>query len=242
MTAVRADAGRVLVQVGDAVQASTDGGRSFTASDQPPSALDPGPVVSSGGTWEIRDGRVITGTSPIALHVDPGAPYLGVDAHLVAAPAALPGVVVAVGRDGHVWRRGADGRWGTAFILLPAGGVSGAPSVTGVAAFDRPLSGAVYLATAGYGVLLSSDGGDDWIRADPGLPANVLGLSADATTGSLYAATDDGLWVHHLQSFPAPPTYHDAQLYLRWLGMALVSVLATAAAVVGLRRLLPSAR
>ena len=47
--------------------------------------------------------------------------------------------------------------------------------------------------------------------------------------------------MHQLQAFPAPPAYHDASLYLRWLGIALVALLATAAAVWGLRRALPGA-
>nr|MDQ2961430.1 hypothetical protein [Candidatus Dormibacteraeota bacterium] len=150
--------------------------------------------------------------------------------------------VLAVGADGHVWRRGEDGRWATAFILLPAGGFSGVPSVTGLQAFTQPLTVAVYLGVDGYGVLLTEDGGDDWIRADPGLPGNVLGLAADPAAKSLFAATDDGLWVHHLQSFPSPPAYRDAQLWLRWLGIAAVALAATVAAAVGLRLLLPVPR
>ena len=134
---------------------------------------------------------------------DPRSPFLGDLAHLIAAPAALPGVAVAVGSDNHVWRRDASGQWATAFILLPAGGLSGIPRVTSLAAFAQPLTAAVYMGTAGYGVLLSQDGGDDWIRADPGLPENVLGLATDSSARALYAATDQGLFVHHLQALPA---------------------------------------
>jgi hypothetical protein len=181
---------------------------------------------------------VLTAAAGGQLGPDPGAPFLGASAHLIAAPAALPGVVVAVGSDSHVWRRAPSGRWATAFILLPAGGLSGAPQVTSLAAFTAPITAAVYLGTSGYGVLLTEDGGNDWIRADPGLPENVLGLAADSTAKALYAATDRGLYVHHLQSFPAPPVYHDASLYVRWLGIALVGLLATIGAVVGLRRAL----
>jgi hypothetical protein len=138
-----------------------------------------------------------------------------------------------------VWRRAPSGQWATSFILLPAGGLSGPPQVTAVAAFTSPVTGAIYMGTDGYGVLLSQDGGDDWIRADPGLPENVLALAADASARALYAATDQGLFVHHLQSFPGPPVYRDTSLYVRWLGSAIVALLAIAGAVVGLRLVLP---
>ncbi len=111
--------------------------------------------------------------------------------------------------------------------------------MTSLAAFAQPLTAAVYLGTDGYGVLVSENGGDDWIRADPGLPENVLALATDPSTQAVYAATDRGLFVHHLQAFPAPPVYRDASLYEKWLGIVLVAAAATAAAVIGLRRALP---
>jgi hypothetical protein len=229
--------GLMVVSTASVAYLSSDNGRSF----QPISpgrhlALPqtPGPVV-----WQIDNGTVLTALAGHALAPDPRAPFLGTTAHLIAAPAALPGVVVAVGSDNHVWRRAPSGQWATAFVLLPAGGLSGAPQVTSLAAFTSPVTGAVYMGTDGYGVLLSQDGGDDWIRADPGLPENVLALSADSSSRALYAATEQGLFVHHLQSFPAPPAYHDASLYLRWLGMAIVALLAIVGAVFGLRRTLP---
>jgi hypothetical protein len=110
--------------------------------------------------------------------------------------------------------------------------------VTSITAFDtRPLSPAVYLGTDGYSVLQSTDGGDDWIRADAGvLPAHVLALATDAATESIYAGTDDGLWVHHLRAIPTPPSYPDAQLHWRWLGIALVTLAGAAIAIGGLLR------
>jgi hypothetical protein len=222
----------LLVHTAAGYQRSTDGGRSFGAlAVAPPQST----AVDSGGvTWDIQGGTIVTGRTGTALHPDPGAPR----ARMLAAPAALPGVVVAVDGDDHVWRRSPSGSWALAFILLPAGGLAGPPAVTAVAAFSAPVTDAVYLGTAGYAVLLTSDGGDDWIRADPGLPATVLGLATDASRAAVYAATDQGLYVHHLQSFPAPPAYHDSALWLRWLGIALVSGMAALAAVLALRRLL----
>jgi hypothetical protein len=156
----------------------------------------------------------------------------------IAAPAALPGVVVAVDRDSVVWRRDAGGHWARALLLLPRSLAAGPPRVTTAAAFERiPLAAAVYLATDGYSVLESTDGGDDWIRAGPGLPDHVLGLATDDATQSVYAATDDGLWVHHLRATPAPPSYPDSALRWRWLGIAVVTLVAAAAGVGGLLRL-----
>jgi hypothetical protein len=218
--------------------ASTDGGHTFHAA---PAATVAAAVTAASPVWVIRDGAAFTGPAGGALTRDPHAPFLGVTAHLIAAPAALPGVVVAVGTDNHVWRRSPSGHWATSFVLLPAGGLTGAPRVTAVAAFDEPLSVAVYMGTDGYGVLLTENGGDDWIRADPGLPDSVLGLATDPPARALYAATGRGLYVHHLQSLPAPPVYVDASLYLRWLGIAVVALLATAAALLALRRALPAA-
>ena len=111
--------------------------------------------------------------------------------------------------------------------------------MTALAAFTQPLSTAVYLGTDDYGVLLTTDGGDDWIRADAGLPENVLSLATDSARRSLYAATGNGLWVHRLQSFPAPPAYHDAALYLRWLGIGAVGLVATVLAIGALGLALP---
>ena len=235
--------GDLVVVTAGQFLSSADGGATFSPTqDDVPTAL---PVSTAGVVWNIRGGNVEAGPDPGAQHLpvlqhDPGAPNLGANAHLLAAPAAAPGVVVAVGDDNHVWRRSQSGSWATAFILLPAGGFSGAPRVTSIAAFTQPLTAAVYLGVDGYGVLLSQDGGDDWIRADAGLPEHVLGLATDGATRSLYAATDQGLYVHHLQSLPAPPVYTDSALWLRWLGIAIVALFATTAALIALRRLLPA--
>ena len=203
---------------------SVDGGRTFARLDPTLHHANPSPprewFLDAGHVMHVAGGRAAA---------DPNAPYLGGAAALIAAPAALPGVVVAAGSDGHVWRRDAAGRWATSFIALPSGGLAPAPRVTALAAFDTPLTTAVYMATSGYGVLLSDDGGDDWIRADAGLPGNVNALAADAPLRSLFAATVSGLYVHRLQALPAPPVYRDTALLLRWLGIAAVSLAASVA-------------
>lgn len=234
--------GRLEVTTATGRFLSTDGGRGFSRTSMaPPPQL---PVTSAGTVWDVVDGIVYAGAAPAAGHLAvthpvAGAPHLGAGAGLLAAPASAPGVVVTVGTDNHVWRRNEAGAWATAFIPLPAGGLAGIPRVTAVAAFTEPLTTAVYLGLDGYGVLLSSDGGDDWIRADPGLPENVLGLATDPAESALYAATDEGLFVHRLQSFPAPPVYTDGALALRWAGIGAVALLATLGALLALRRVLP---
>lgn len=235
--AVSVSGGLLYVMTPSGVYNSANNGASFERRG-PNGHVSFAPPSDGPTQWQIRNGTVLTAPAGRPLMPDPRSPFLGNSAHLIAAPAALPGVAVAVGADNHVWRRTASGRWATAFILLPAGGLSGIPRVTSVVAFTQPLSTAVYMGTAGYGVLVSQDGGDDWIRADPGLPANVLDLASDFSAHALYAATDSGLYVHHLQALPQPPTYQDAALSLRWLGIAAVALLATAGAILGLRRAL----
>lgn len=214
---------------------STDQGAHFTALPGNPALPPLGTVVSVGDTWAIDPtGRVLVSVNGGPAVPDPGAPHLGAGARLIAAPAALPGVVVAVATDSTVWRRGQDGDWQRALLLLPQSLVQGAPHVTAVTAFTQPLSTTVYLGTDGYAVLDSTNGGDDWIRAGPGLPDAVHALAADSTTHSVYAATSDGLWVHVLQALPSPPAYHDAALVWRWVGIGGVTAVASVLAVLGL--------
>jgi hypothetical protein len=221
---------------------SSDGGATFAAVPGNPQVQAPASVRSGADTWAIEAGRVLHASGSGPLRADPSAPSLGSSAHLIAAPAAAPGVVVAVATDGTVWRRGQDGDWRRALLLLPAGFPSGVPSITSLVAFTQPLSLTVYLGTDGYSVLNSTDGGDDWIRAGPGLPDSVRGLAADATARAVYAATSDGLWVHHLQALPAPTAYRDAALLWRWIGIGLTALIAALAAVLVLRRALAPAR
>jgi hypothetical protein len=137
-----------------------------------------------------------------------------------------------------VWRRGADGGWARALLLLPQSAVAGPPPVTGLAAFTQPLSDAVYMATDGYSVLESTDGGDDWVRGNPGLPDGVLAITTDSPHRAVYAATGNGLWVHHLQATPRPPAYPGAELRWYWLGIAAVCAAASTLSIAGMLRVL----
>jgi hypothetical protein len=230
---------------------SNDGGKTF-ATAPAGTTFPPTNVVAIGAErWEIDPGGRVAHVSnvaqPNAPVADPGSPDLGPGADLIASPAALPGVVVAVGADGTVWRRGQDGDWKQALLLLPVSIIQGVPRITSVTAFTAttpPLSDAIYLGTDGYAVLVSTDGGDDWIRAGPGLPDSVYSLSADPISanpllGYVYAGTSNGLWEHELQAFPAPPAYHDAQLVWRWIGIGAITLVASIAVLFGMTRLVP---
>jgi hypothetical protein len=237
---VRTGAGATLV--------SSDAGKSFAPAANP--AFPPtGSVTVGNEVWSIDTAGVVLHNADIrketAALPDPGAPRLGAGASLIASPGALPGVVVAVGIDGTVWRRGQDGDWKQALLLLPQSLFQGVPRITALTAFTvvtHPLSDAIYLGTDGYGVLISTDGGDDWIRAGAGLPDAVFSLAADSARHAVYAGTSAGLWVHLLQAFPAPPAYHDAALVWRWLGIGAVTLVAAALTLLGLVRLVPRRR
>jgi hypothetical protein len=244
VTHVSAIGDTIVVRTGSgATLISRDGGKTFAAA--PAGTTFPPTNVVAIGTqrWEVDSGGRVAHVSNVAQNStavpDPGSPDLGAGADLIAAPAALPGVVVAVSTDGTVWRRGQDGDWKQALLLLPASIVQGVPRVTSVTAFTTPLSDAIYLGTDGYAVLVSTDGGDDWIRAGPALPTTVYSLSADSARHAVYAGTSDGLWEHVLQAFPAPPAYHDAALVWRWVGIGAVTLIASVAALLGMTRLVP---
>ena len=175
VTRVSAIGDTITVRTGSgAMLTSTDAGRTFAAAPAGTTFPPTGVVAIGSQRWEIDPaGRVMhvaNASQASAAVLDPGSPDLGAGADLIAAPAAFPGVVVAVGTDGVVWRRGQDGDWKEALLLLPASLVQGVPQVTSVTAFTQPFTGAIYASTAGYAVLISTDGGDDWIRAGPGLP------------------------------------------------------------------------
>lgn len=244
VTRVSAIGDTIMVRTGaGATLLSTDAGRTFSNAPAE-TAFPPIGVVTIGSQrWEIdsagRVAHVANAAVGSAAVSDPRSPDLGRGADVIASPAALPGVVAAVSTNGTVWRRGQDGDWKQALLLLPASLVQGVPRITSVTAFTQPLSDAIYLGTDGYAVLISTDGGDDWIRAGPGLPDSVYTLSADSTRRAVYAGTSDGLWEHVLQELPAPPAYPDAALVWRWLGIGAVTLVASAAALLGMMRLVP---
>ncbi|HVA88674.1 MAG TPA: hypothetical protein VNL71_02420, partial [Chloroflexota bacterium] len=106
------------------------------------------------------------------------------------------------------------------------------PGATGLSAFDQPLTPAVYLATSGYGVLESSDGGFSWVRFGTGLPARISGVAADSQRRLVLAGSSNGLWAHRLSKVPAPASYPPAALNWRRLATAAITAGAALAAIV----------
>jgi hypothetical protein len=244
ITRVVATGDTITVRTGmGATLTSADAGRTFTPVQGTPVFPSTGSVTIGTQAWIIDPQGLVHHHSDTAVRADaapdPQSPHLGAGADLIAAPAAFPGVVVAVSTGGTVYRRGQDGDWKQALLLLPPSLIQGIPRVTSVTAFTEPLSGAIYLGTDGYAVLITTDGGDDWIRAGPGLPDSVYSLDADAARHAVYAGTSDGLWVHVLQAFPKPPAYNDAQLVWRWLGIGAVTIVAAILSLLGMLRFVP---
>ena len=210
--------GRVTALVGG--EAMVQAASGFVAAAAPPPPA-PATVTTGSRTWSISPtGRVMVTEDGRAPSPDPGSPALGSGAHLIAAPLAVPGFVVAVSTGGTVWRRDPSGGWAVSLALLPATLLTGTPAVTSIAGFHTDaVSGVVYIGTTGYGTLLTSDNGDDWVRADPGLPDDVLSLAADASGAApaIWAGTSQGLYVHRLQALPSIPNYSGGSLTGKWL-------------------------
>ena len=242
VTRVAVVQGRVTALVGGAVMVQSGSG--FVAAAAPPPAA-PATVTAGSRTWSINAaGEMMVAEGGGAARRDPGGPELGPGAHLIAAPLAVPGFVVAVSAGGTVWRRDPSGAWSVSLALLPATLITGTPAVTSIAGFNTvAASGVVYIGTAGYGTLLTSDGGDDWVRADPGLPDDVLSLAADASgiAPAIWAGTSQGLYVHRLQAEPTIPNYSGGSLTGKWLitialGLVVIALAGVALIVWSRRR------
>jgi hypothetical protein len=238
--------GRVTALVGSQAMVQTATGFAAAAAPPPPT---PGTVTTGSRTWSIdAAGEVMVAEGGGAPRRDPGSPELGPGAHLIAAPLAIPGFVVAVSTGGTVWRRDPSGGWAVSLALLPATLITGTPAVTSIAGFNTStVSAVVYIGTAGYGTLLTRDAGDDWVRADPGLPDDVLSLAADVSGAApaIWAGTSQGLYVHRLQAIPYIPNYSGGSLTGKWLITIVLSlgviVLAGLALVAWSRRRPPAA-
>lgn len=227
--------GVVTVSVaGRGTLASADGGHSFRPAAIPPPPARSGAAPPPPAGWRISLGRILRPDG----RLDPRAPDLGPDARLVAVPAGVPGDVVAVASDDVVWRRDPSGDWNQVLLLLPVGGLSGRPTITGVAAFETSGSRSVYISTAGYSTLVSPDGGIEWLRAGAGLPDTVWAVAAG--NDAVYAATPDGLWVHHVRALPSAPIYDGGGLGWRHGATALIALIALVVSAATLDRLAAS--
>lgn len=107
--------------------------------------------------------------------------------------------------------------------------------------------GSAYLATDGYGTLLSPDGGYSWYRAAP--PEDSI--TSLATVGPVFGATAHGyvlatsaagLFVHRLEALPEPPVYSPSGQTAELLGTAAVTLLSALLTLMGLWHLSRRAR
>lgn len=171
-------------------------------------------ALVNGQLWESRAGR----TWAVAR----GAPNFG---RQTRALAQLSSGVTLVGQPGGLIWRGVGSGWSRAFQILPYGGLGGVPAVTALVA-DGPSS--AYVATDGFGTLLTPDTGYSWYRAPP---ADAT-ISALATVGPVFsnkphgyvvALSPRGVFLHRLQLLPAPPTYAPTGEAAELLGTAAVT-------------------
>jgi hypothetical protein len=171
-------------------------------------------ALVQGRLWARAPGA---GWGPVA-----GAPEFG--ASTKALTELANGVVLVGQQDGLVWR-GSGRTWDRAFQVLPYGGLEGVPAVSALVA-DGP--GSAYLATDGFGTLLTPDGGYTWYRAAP--PASSI--STLATVGPVFASRAHGfvvavspgaVYLHRLQELPEPPTYSPGSQVAELAGTAGVT-------------------
>lgn len=171
----------------------------------------------------LVDGELWTRPAGRGWEPAPGAPLFDRGTHVMAE--LSDGSILVAEPGGLVWR-GAGRSWAPAFQLLPYGGLRGVPQPTSLAADG---DGSAYLATDGFGTLLTPDGGYSWYRAAP--PADAI--SSLATVGPVFgskahgyvvATSGVGLFVHRLQLLPVPPVYSPSGQTAELLGTATVTL------------------
>jgi hypothetical protein len=160
------------------------------------------------------------------LRRSPGAPRLG----LHPAVAVMgDGIILAGDQSGLIYAHYTSG-WTPVFQLLPYGGLGGVPRLTAILGVGPQ---AAYIATWGFGTLLTPDGGYSWYRAAP--PTAGGRVVALAALGPVYARSPAGmvaaagpgrLFLHRLQTLPAPPSYSGASQTAQLLATAAVTVAA----------------
>jgi hypothetical protein len=140
--------------------------------------------------------------------------------------AQLSSGVLLVGQTGGLIWRGQGESWSRAFQILPYGGLGGVPTVTSLVA-DGATS--AYVGTAGFGTLLTPDGGYSWYRA---APASGV-ISALATVGPVFSAKAHGfvvaltpgqIYLHRLQLLPEPLAYTPTAESAELVGTAAVTL------------------
>ncbi|HUY60539.1 MAG TPA: hypothetical protein VMW49_01560, partial [Candidatus Dormibacteraeota bacterium] len=200
------------------------------------------PVAARQPWWALVGGRLAWSPTGEIWTAVPRAPRFARSTHVLAALG--DGTVLVAEPSGLVWSRTGQG-WARVLQLLPAGGLGSVPPPTAL----QPVGpSSAYLATAGFGALLTPDDGYGWYRAAPAqLPATVDLLAAVGPVASLtrphglvLAVSPQGLSRHVLRALPTPPAYRGRTQVAMELGIAAVTLaaiaLAAAALWVGARR------
>lgn len=171
----------------------------------------------------LVDGRLWTRPAGSGWARAQRAPLFDSQTHVMAE--LSDGSILVAEPGGLVWR-GAGESWAPTFQLLPYGGLGGVPQATSLVA-DGVTS--AYLATDGFGTLLTPDGGYSWYRAAPPEAA----ISSLATVGPVFgtrphglvvATSAAGVFVHRLQLLPAPPVYSPSSQTAELLGTVAVTL------------------
>ncbi len=207
--------------------------------------LSPRGSPPAGSSLLALTGPVVRG-QPFVVATTRGIYLLAADGHLALSrnsPRLGAGAAVAELGDGIIFAGDDRGTiyalysigWTPIFQILPQGGLQGVPNLTGIVGVGPD---AAYVATRGFGTLLTPDGGYSWYRAAPS--ADVVALAALGPiysrnpSGLVLAATPRGLFIHHLQTLPAPPTYAGSAETAQLLGTAAVTAVAAILAIAGL--------
>ncbi len=183
--------------------------------------------TDGGGSWEAIDKNFGTGFGVNALVVDPSTPdvlYAGTTnfsnrtfgavlmstngggswAQIYFGPSGVrtlaldttsPQTLYA-GTDGGVFRRVGNAGW----MAIDDGFLSTIGAVDALM-LDPTVPQTVYAGTSGVGVFISTDGGEHWVPANHGLPANIgaYALALDPSAPhTLHAGTDDGVFTIEL--------------------------------------------
>lgn len=163
-----------------------------------------------------------------------GAPHLG-DRPVLAEMG--DGILLAGDQAGMIYAHYRTG-WNPVFQLLPYGGVAGVPRLTAILGVGPD---AAYVATSGFGTLLTPDAGFTWYRAAPATPdGRVVALAAlgplyaTHPSGLVAAAAPSGLFLHRLQTLPGPPVYAGASQTAEVVGTAAVTVGASVAVILAM--------
>lgn len=193
-------------------------------------------AVQAASWWTPVASDVRTAPTPacslhgVRLTISNGRPNIGADLHLSqhawSAAVAGGGCLVASGSEVWRWNHG----WTLSLALFPNLPDPIPPAITGLATMPS-LTGAAYLATAGDGALVSTDGGITWYRAQDGLPPDLSSVEAAPSERGFVATANGRTYLHVLAPLPSPTAYPTRHPEAFWLSALLAGTLSSALAL-----------